>query len=134
MNNIARCIEFEAVPLIYEDSPHKRILVQVDDIVSVKENTENSCKISTRDGNTVSVYGSYAKIIDTIRETYADETESVQSMLDLIEHMQTILIAVYDTDGHISSGDMKYLIQVSDRLKELIKERVHFVSKENKDG
>lgn len=123
MNNIARCIEFEAVPLIYEDSPHKRILIQVDDIVSVKENTENSCKISTRDGNTVSVYGSYAKIIDAIREACADETESVQPMLDLIENIQTI---VYDTDGHISSGDMKYLIQVSDRLKELIKENVRF--------
>lgn len=72
MTNITRCIEFGAVPLIYEDLPPKRILIQVDDIVSVKENTEDSCKISTRDGNTVSVYGSYAKIIDAIREVIND--------------------------------------------------------------
>lgn len=72
MTNITRCVEFGAVPLIYEDSPPKRILIQVDDIVSVKENTEDSCKISTRDGNTVSVYGSYAKIIDSIREVIND--------------------------------------------------------------
>ncbi len=133
MNNIARCIEFEAVPLIYEDSPHKRILVQVDDIVSVKENTENSCKISTRDGNIVSVYGSYAKIIDTIRETYADETESVQSMLDLVEHIQMMLVTIYDTGGCIQTRDMECLMQTSDGLKELIKGRVRFVSKEDKD-
>ena len=80
------------------------------------------------------VYGSYAQIIGAIRAAYANEVQFVQPMLDLIEHMQMMLVTIYDTGGCIQSEDMKYLIETSDRLKELVKESVHFVVKEDKDG
>ena len=134
MNDVSRYVEFRAVPLIFEDSPPKRFLVRVDDIVSVKEHTEDSCKISTRDGDTVSVYGSYTKIIDAIRKAYTNETKSVQPMIDLIEHIQMMLTTIYDTGGYIQSRDMECLMQTSDRLKELVKEGMYVVSKEDKDG
>jgi hypothetical protein len=46
----------------------------------------------------------------------------IEPMLKLIEHIQMILTTIYDTGGCIQSGDMKCLIETSDRLKELVKE------------